>query len=61
MAAVFALIVVPIVALVGAFVRMAVNDHTTLGILAAAMVIGLGIGIIVGVLRSVRQAEEEPA
>ncbi|MCX5747125.1 MAG: hypothetical protein NT062_32035 [Proteobacteria bacterium] len=58
MAAVFALIAIPLIALIGSFTSVAIHDGSPAGFLSAAMLAGLGIGVFVGVLRIVQSGEQ---
>jgi hypothetical protein len=58
MAAVFALVMIPIVVLVGSFARIAINDGGAANTFAAVGVSVLALGVFFGVLRMVLRAEK---
>ena len=57
MAAVLALVMLPIIAAIGCFVSIVHGDHTWSSACAGAAFAALAIGVLVGALRIVREAE----
>lgn len=58
MAAVFALVMIPIIVLVGSFARIAMNDGGATNTIALAAVSALALGVFIGALRMVLRAEK---